>query len=250
MDLWLRLKRRDLAIADGQRLLELEPDDDNLRKSIAWLLVAEGRYAEADDACRRCLAAHPDSRPLRYLQATIVHAQGHAEQAAALLVPLLASTPPFSPAALLQATMHMEASPPDADKAVALLQIALAKDLDPGDRQKARYLLSQALFHLKQDAKARQVLDEMRREQEADRLAVDSTQQPENLQLKLRAAAALLAVGKSDQGLTLLKRVLDNDADHPGANAVLADYYEKQGQADRAKYHRGIAGKAPAGVVP
>lgn len=247
MDLWLRLKQSDRALADGLHVLEREPDNFELRKTVAWLLLAQGRFAEADDACRRCLQSHPDSQSLHYLQATIEFMQGHTEPAARLLDPLVASSPPYPPAALLRAELYLEEQPPVSDKAVPLLRAALAKDLDADDRQKARYLLSQALFRLKEDTEARQVLDEMRRDREADRLAVDSKQQPGNLALQLRAAAALLDVGKAEQGLDLVQRVLRRDANNAAAHGVLADYYQKLGQSDRASFHRRLAN---AGAAP
>jgi predicted Zn-dependent protease len=248
MDLWLRLQRRDRALADGQRVLELEPSHFELRKAVAWLLLSEGRFAEADAECRRCLESHPDSPPLRYLAANIEYLQGHADQAAGQLDPLVASTPPYPPAALLRAVIHLQAQPPEPEPAVPLLRGVIADSADPDDRQKARYYLAQALGRLKRDAEAKQVLDEMQREREASRLAVDSNQQPRNLDLRVRAAAALLDVGKAEQGLALLQHVLERAPENAAAHAVLADYYTKQGQPDRAKYHRrfsGAGGKAP-----
>jgi predicted Zn-dependent protease len=247
MDLWLRLKRSDRALADGLRVLEQEPENFELRRTVAWLFVAQGRFDAADNACRLCLLSHPDSPSLHYLQATIESMQGHNEAAARLLDPLVASSPPYPPAALLRAELYLDEQPPSADKAVPLLRAALAKDLDADDRQKARYLLSQALFRLKEDAEARQVLDEMRRDREAERMAVDSKQQPGNVALHVRAAAALLDVGKAEQGLDLVQRVLRGDANNTAAHGVLADYYQKLGQNDRASFHRRLAN---AGAAP
>jgi tetratricopeptide (TPR) repeat protein len=241
MDLSLRLKHSDRALPDGLHVLEREPENFELRKTVAWLLLGQGRFAEAEDACRLCLRSHPDSPPLRFLQASIESMQGHTEPAIRLLDPLVTPSPPYPPAALLRAALYLEDQPPLPDKAVPLLRAVLATNLDTDDRQKARYLLSQALFRLKEDAEATRVLDELRRDREAERLFIDSQQQLGNEAMQMRAAAALLDVGRSEQGLDLVQRVLRRDANNAAAHRVLADYYQKLGQKDRASFHRRLA---------
>ena len=76
-------------------------------------------------------------------------------------------------------------------------------------------------------------------------MATDSRQQPGNRALQVQAAETLLAVGKADEGLALLQRVLDREPTHAGAHRALADYYDKQGQPDRAKQHRRLAAGSP-----
>ncbi len=247
VDLWLRLRRGDEALADGRRLLELEPTNYELRKTVCWLLLGRGRFAEAEAECRRCLQSHPDDPAVRYLAADIQYLQGHSAEAAARLQPLVASTPPYLPAALLRAVLYLEARPPEPEKAVPLLRRVVAAAQDHDDRQKARYHLAQALTRLHQDEEAGEVLAAMRREQEATRLAADSRQQPGNRALHVRAAAALLQVGKSEQALPLLQGVLDADPHNGDAHAVLADYYAKLGQDERARNHRRLA---RGGAVP
>ena len=240
MDLWQRLQRHDRALQDGLRILELEPKNDAVRQEVVRLLLLAGRFDDARRECRRCLDARPGDPTLLHFLAEIEHAQGHVPQALAVLEPLLAQHPQCRPAQLLRAILVAEGETPE--KAIPLLRQVIAADPDPDNQQKARYHLSQALARCGQNDEATKVLAELRRWQHGRRLLTDSQQQPDNLALQVEAAAALLELGMSAEGLQMLDDVLRRAPNLSAAHRVLADHFAKQGRNDLATEYRRRAG--------
>src|SRR5262249_43364725 len=106
MNLQLRLKRLPQALTDGQRVLELEPDQDAIRQQVAQWLTSAGRLAEAEQECRRCLERQPDHPGLLYLLAEIYQGQGRQAEAARVLDALLRDNPDNAPARLARAVLY------------------------------------------------------------------------------------------------------------------------------------------------
>jgi predicted Zn-dependent protease len=230
LDAWNKVGDRGRALADGLRVLELEPENDAVRKNVAWLLILAERFDEAERECLRCLEKDPDNAALLLLYAQVPYQRGVRARAAERLDALLARHPTFAPALALRGTLYNDANPPEYSKAIPLLRQAAAESPDLQVQQSARYQLSRALRGAGRADEADQVLAELRRIQEADRLSADSLQQPDNLAMQVRAAQALLEAGRTDEGLRLLDRVLRRDADFAAAHRVLAAYYEKHGR--------------------
>jgi predicted Zn-dependent protease len=242
LDVWLRLKRHDRALQDGQRVLELEPNNEGVRRTVARLLLVEGRPEDARRLCRRLLDDRPGDAELRVLLATIDHALGRPADAARGLDELLAGQPGNTSAGLLRGMLFLEANPPEPERAIPLFRDVIARSPDPDDRSKARYQLSLALARAGRPDEAGRVLAELRRRQQAERLVVDSNQQPDNLALHVRAARALFDIGRTPDALARLDRVLARDAAYAPAHRALADYYDRQGRPDQAREHRRKAG--------
>jgi predicted Zn-dependent protease len=192
--------------------------------------MAAERFDEAERECLRCLEKDPNNPALLLLYAQVPFQRGDRTRAAERLDALLARHPAFSPALALRGTLYNDANPPEYAKAVPLLRQAAAESADPQVQQSARYQLSLALRGSGRPDEADQVLAELRRIQEAQRLSVDSLQQPDNLAMQVRAAEALLEAGRADEGLRLLDRVLRRDANFAAAHRVLAAYYKKHGR--------------------
>ncbi len=218
MDVRSRLGNAVGALEDGRHVLTLSPDDAEVRELVAELLLASGNFAEAEAECRRCLDARPDRRPpLLYLLAKVYKADDKPDRAAAVLDELLRDRPDFTPAVVLRGTLLVEAE--QFDRAVAVLEPALGQD--PSYRQAVLYQLGTALVRSGQGERGRRLLDEMRQLQDADRLLKDVGQQPDNLDLKVRAAEALLRVGRRDEARGLLDQVLARDAQNAAARRLL-----------------------------
>jgi tetratricopeptide (TPR) repeat protein len=107
-----RLRLLELALADGQRFLELEPGEDEVRREVVWLLLGVGRFGEAEQTCRRCLALAPADPWLHYLLARACHGQGKRAEAESFLDPVVRAQPQFAEALLLRAILHREADQP------------------------------------------------------------------------------------------------------------------------------------------
>jgi len=242
LDAWDKIGDRGRALADGQRALELEPENDTIRRSVVRLLIAAERFDEAERECLRCLEKDPNNAALLLFYAQVPFQRGDRTHAAERLDALLARHPVFSPALAMRGTLYNDTNPPEYAKAVPLLRQAVAESTDSQIQQSARYQLSRALRGAGRSDEADQVLAELRRIQEAERLSVDSLQQPDNLAMQVRAAEALLQAGRVDEGLRLLDRVLRRDANFAAAHRVLAAYYEKHGSPALAAEHRRRAG--------
>jgi predicted Zn-dependent protease len=236
MELSARLFHRDQALADGLRVLELSPDNDEVRRAVVWMLMAVGRLDDARRECTRGLQSHPGDPEYRLIQARLAYLRGDIPEAVALLDGLLAQVPNNPGAALFRATLHLEANQPE--QAIPLLRVAVSSEPDPNERQSARYQLSQALNRLGRTEEADAMLGEFQRIKNAERLATDAEQQPNDLEIQTKAAEGLLAVGEDRRGVQLLQGVVRRAPQHPAANRALADYYERHGQTEAAARHR------------
>jgi Tfp pilus assembly protein PilF len=227
-----RLRLLGRALADGQHVLELEPDNDAVRREVAWLLLGVGRFAEAEQACRTCLTLAPADPWLLYLLATACHAQGNRAEAEAALDPVVRARPRFAEALLLRAVLHREADQPD--QAVPLLRQALALDRCP--RKDCLHHLGLALASTGREEEARRVMAELQLLSLEESIAHDSF--PNNAAMRVQVAEAMLGAGKPEEARAVLVKVLAGDPEFAPAHRVLALYYEQQGQADRASEHR------------
>jgi predicted Zn-dependent protease len=224
-----------------------------------------GRFDEADQLCRRCLRRKPGDPWLTYLLARIGHARGAAGEAPALLDDLVARYPDFGRALLLRGELHNEAGEPEL--AIPLLQRVVALDYDRlreaarykkagkpdqaihllrqvsslDEGREARYQLSLALARAGQAEEARRAMTELQKDN-LDRL-LTGVHNPDTRGVKLGRAEALLAAGQDEEGLRLLAALLEQDPGFAPAHAVLASYYERRGQPERAAEHRRRADK-------
>jgi tetratricopeptide (TPR) repeat protein len=225
------------ALTDGQRVLELDPENDAVAQEVVWLLMQVGRFEEADSRCRRCLQRQPNDLWLTYLLAEIDHARGNPAEATALLDKLLGQEPRFPRGLLLRATLHNEAG--ESDKAIPLLRQVLT--LDRANQKEARYQLSLALARTGQAEEARRVMAELQKDN-LDKLLADK-QNPDSPGSKLQKVEALLATGREEEAFRLLTALLEQDPGLAPAHGLLASYYERKGQPERAAEHRRQAEK-------
>jgi tetratricopeptide (TPR) repeat protein len=68
---------------------------------------------------------------------------------------------------------------------------------------------------------------------------------PDDADLRCRIAQIFLGYGDEEEGVRWLLTILQNHPRHAPSHLVLADYYHKHGQVERAAEHRRLAGKAP-----
>jgi tetratricopeptide (TPR) repeat protein len=227
-----RLRVLELALVDGQRVLELTPSDDEVRREVVWLLLSVGRFDEAEQNCRRCLTLAPDDLWLHYLLAKACHGQGKRAEAEKSLDRVIAAQPPFADALLLRAALHREADQPE--RAVPLLRRAL--EMPRVARKDCLYQLGLALAAVGQDEEARRVMAELQLLNLTNAVAHD--QFPDNAAMRVQIAEASLDAGRPEEARELLERILSESPDFAPAHRVLARYYEQKGQPDRAAEHR------------
>jgi len=235
LQIWGQLKDLGRAIPDAFRLLELEPGNLEVRKTVVYLLLHSERYEEARQHCQAGKALAPGDPDWGYLTAKGYHLEGQLDKAAAAIDEVLRTNPGLPTAQLLRGTLYAEADQPD--RAVPLLRSAVPATTGE-DRQAARYHLAQALARLGKKEEAAAVLAEFERQRTADRLVTDSEGQPHNITLLLKAAAAVDEVGNEEQAYRLLQQALGRAPDLPEVNLALAAFYDRHGRPDMATAHR------------
>ncbi len=213
LDFCLAEKQHDQAIIEGKRLLELSPNHPRARQVMANLLLQQGSFAEAEAACRRFLQGDSRQAGLLYCLASACHGQGKLEEAGSILESLIEQQPKHCDALVLRAILFCEAE--QCDKAIPLLRRALAQD--PSHPQAHSHLI-QALARTGQTEEARREREQLLREATAGQLMADIRVQPDNLELALQAAEAMLNLGRKSEGDRLLDSIL---ARAPGNEAAL-----------------------------
>lgn len=111
-----------------QQAVDADPDNIPLRRHLAELLMANGRYTRAEQELRKVLAATPDDTAVKLALGKAFHHQEKWMMALVVLEELVDSgqAPPL--AHLLAARVYLQTSQPD--KAAAAYQRAI--QLDPG----------------------------------------------------------------------------------------------------------------------
>jgi predicted Zn-dependent protease len=212
------------AREEAERVLQLQSDNHKVKENLLRALEQSGRFAEAEDACRRLLDQRPGDPLLLYHLAEAYRLQGKSEQSAAVLDELLPRMPLGSRAGFLalRGTLYCEAG--QYENAVPVLQKALA--LEPGNDQ-AWYQLLLALSRLGKTSEAEQQLEQFLAKLDVRLLARDLSALSANARLQLRMADHLLKKGRTEDGVRILRRVLAEDPDNRDA-LELRKKYEKQ----------------------
>ncbi len=231
----------ETALADGQRVIELEPDDDATARKVVWLCLGSGRFQEADRVCRRYLERQPDDPELLFLQARVCHARGAIAEAQGLLDKLLSHLPQFTPGLLLRAILHYEAN--EAERAIPLLRRVIAEGAD--SHKEARYHLGLALARAGHAEEAQRVMAEVQR----DNFEKDTARpgEADSLAVRVRRAELLLESGRAAEALASLQAVLAEAPGYAAAHRLLASYYDEQGESAKAAEHQRREG--PGGVA-
>jgi predicted Zn-dependent protease len=233
--MWVKWSRLRNAIEDARRVLELQPDNRKLHQHLTrWLLII-GRFDEAEQQCHRFLKRWPGDPWVLLIQALVYQRTDRPREAAAVVDQLIRDIPNFPEAYLLRGTLYRDAN--HLAEAVPWLRRATA--IQGPHRREALFELAKALDQIGQNQEAGQVMKEARLLQEQDFLR-EMTREfgTVNISAQARLAEEMLNAGQSENGLRLLARLLEHDPNCAVAHRVLADYYDKQGQPERAAEHR------------
>ncbi|HKI33607.1 MAG TPA: tetratricopeptide repeat protein [Gemmataceae bacterium] len=226
------------ALADYDAAVAARPSSFEARLRRAALLERLGRLADAVAEYEALRLARPDD-PEVLLGLARLRADSHElEKADALLGQLLAAHPDRTDALLERARVGLRRG--EAGRAEEWAREATRRA--PGDRDafSVLALALEAQQGKEDDARrCRARIDEIDADRDrVMRLGDRAREEPGNLTLRFEIAAALLRLGRTEQGVRGLEGVLAADPNHPGAHAALADYYERTGQPDKAKAHR------------
>jgi predicted Zn-dependent protease len=230
------------AVKDYVKALALEPERHHVRQRVVELLLQENRTAdalpEAEELCRR----QPDSPDANYCYARCLHLLGRDQEAEKLLDQLLADHPRHAGALGLRGQLAFEAG--KTPQAADLLKRAM--DLEPANRElKYKYLLC-----LKKLGKTDEAKDFEAKLAEADAeikrmdtLVREVNLRPNDPALRYEAGVIFLKNGMTEDGLHWLFTALNVDPRHRPTHQALAEYYERNGDKERAAQHRAYLGQ-------
>ena len=240
--MWVKWNRLRNAVEDARRVLQLQPDNRKLHQQLTYWLLTDGQFVEAEKECQQFLRRWRDDPWVLLIQALVYQRTDRRREAAAIVDQLIRDIPDFPEAYLLRGTLYRDANQPA--EAVPWLRRSAASQ-GPHRRQ-ALFELAKALDQIGQNQEADQVMKEARLLQEQDFLR-EMTREfgSVNISAQARLAEEMLNAGQSEDGLRLLARLLEHDPNCAVAHRVLADYYDKQGQPERAAEHRHPQGSTP-----
>jgi tetratricopeptide (TPR) repeat protein len=240
ISMWVKWNRLRNAVADAQHVLMLQPDNRKLNQDLTrWLLIV-GDFDEAEQECRRYLQRWPGDPWVLLVQGLVYQKEGRQREAAAIADQLVVrDIPDFYEAYQLRGILYNEANQPQ--EAIPWLRRALAvKALKELDRRDALFALAWALNQVGQKQEAEQIMKEARLLQEQAfliEMASEFGPRP-SASARARLGEELLNSGKSEEGLRLLAKLLEQDPNCFAAHQVLANYYDKQGKPEKAAEHR------------
>jgi len=238
---WLREGAGEPADAttDLRRALELNPARDDARLSLARILIRDN-CQEARVLFEQLFARQPDNPDVQQGLAEAYWGVGEPEKARPIFQALLARDPHDSKAlaGLGVLTLHTG----DPVEGEALLRRAVTADPGNPDAHYQLYVCLQQQPGRQAEAAAER--DTHKRVQ-ADRerlarIAVNEMSlRPGDPNLHYELGAIYLRNGKPEVGVRWLYSALRLDPTHQPSHQALADYFERTGDADKARQHRG-----------
>jgi tetratricopeptide (TPR) repeat protein len=237
---WAWLCHPEEALADYARAVELDPKADDARTFLAESLLLENRAREALEHFQRLAERRPESGIVQLGLARCWHELGDLEQCRRLLDGRLAADPHDGQALLQRGKLALVSNLPAAAEGWLRQALRVLPHEDQG-----HYLLGLCLERQGKKAEAKRSFAE------ADRIHADvqrlsdifrgMTTELTDPARRCEVASLLLRIGRVQEGLGWLHMLLQEQPGYGPAHQVLADYYERAGDATRAARHLRLA---------
>jgi tetratricopeptide (TPR) repeat protein len=236
IDRRLKGEKSDLLEPHFRTALRLDPELDKARLGLADLLRDRHRLDEAGQEYAAYVARKPKDPAGHTGLGRVALERADGKAAARHLDRALALAPDDPTALKHRALAELRFGDP---AALPLLDKGIRAD--PLDDE-LLYNRSLALKRLGRAPEAEadvRRLDRLRREQAEvaairDRLVAD----PDNNEIRCEIARWMLDHGRDGEALRWARYVLDGRPNHPVANRLMADYYQRKGDPGRANYYR------------
>ncbi|HUE72719.1 MAG TPA: tetratricopeptide repeat protein [Pirellulaceae bacterium] len=258
--------RPQLAIEDFSMVLRYRPDDLPVRKQLGLALAASGYdYPAAITHLEHCQQHGPADSEVLTALADCCRAVGRHDEARTLLSTVLDEQPADYDAQLALALLELDLGNDAAAlktleqlekedlklDAVEALHRMLHLDPVPNPphvterREKVLHLRAVALRRLARRDEADRCAAELERirqlASELKSALKEQKQRPRDAELIVQVGKIYLDLALPAEGMSWLEKVLAENAEHPGAHAVLANYYQSLGTAvarEKALFHR------------
>jgi tetratricopeptide (TPR) repeat protein len=241
-DLRFRLGRREDALADARRVLELAPGDHATRQRAAGLAVELGQHELAERELTTLLTSSglPKEDVGTRLAVAYWTAGDHARSQEALdrYAPPGTNRPP---AEALRGALHYQAG--RYDRAADALRGA--DGWPPQEQRFALYYLALSLERLGRADEAKRAFDRLAALTRAERFTADAAQRADDLPAQVKAARANLDAGQPREAAALLEQALRRLGDDADAWTALAECYARLNRPDAAEDARRRAAGSP-----
>jgi tetratricopeptide (TPR) repeat protein len=246
-----RLDDAKSAMKDYKQALKLDPDLAVVRLRVAEMLLEDKLPNEALPHLQRLRKQVPHSAEIMARLGQCRFLQGEAKEARRLLEAAVKNLPNNPPLLLHLAKLDLlEGKPVAAEK-----RLRQALKVDPADVE-AQYTLATSLQNQGREEEAVVAMDRCEEQKallkRANQLLSDEAKHPtKDPDSPSEIGNLLLKMGQDKIALYWLNQALRRDPGHQATHKVLAEYYEKKGEQDKAKVHRRQLTKpAPKAKVP
>ena len=234
------------TIIDNYRAaLRRDPNLDEARRKLADQLSRESRFAEADREYNTCLRHNPEDTAALVGLGRSAFQQGDLEAAIRHFEAALKANPRQSEALkeLSQIELRRGRYREACDRMERLTQI------EPFNAD-IRYSFAEALRLAGDTARSRTESERsaaLRKDDERiEQLRNALLRRPDDVEARFEVAKWMLDHGHQTEALDWTAVILRAAPDHAPTHRLLADHYQKQGNAGLANYHRMMASSGPA----
>jgi len=250
-DLLIDLDRIDEAARVNRELLGMAPSDPRVLTGEGRILLARGKYTEAQQALEKALRSDPKSGRTHYFLGVAQNAQGFGSLARASFARALALSPGITEA--LTALVDLDIRSGDAESALRLANQAIQNNPDSpaayvsaakallakGKTVEAEARLHSALEHNPTFLPALGALVDLeagqgRARESVRRLTALVSQNPRNARLHLLLAVAYFKDNDLERSGASVERALAIDAHTPDAHGLLAEISRARGAWEQA----------------
>jgi tetratricopeptide (TPR) repeat protein len=237
-------EQHDRAEADFRRALDIDPEDTAARSGLAQILLDIRKNGREAAVHYERLWAGKQEGTVALGLARSWRLQGRVTEARRLLDDWLGFYPTDASALAERGRLALDEQATEAGIAFLRRAIELAPYL-----RDANYTLYLELTKQGRKIEADACQERMKQAEKAREELALLTQRlsaaPDDADLRCRIAQLFLNYGDEEEGVRWLLTILQNHPRHAPSRRVLAEYYQKHGQNDRAAEHRRLADMQP-----
>jgi tetratricopeptide (TPR) repeat protein len=235
---------------DYRRVVELDSDRPEARWRLGVSLLEIGRYDEALPHLEEVRKQRPDDPDAQVRIARCLFGSDKRQRALEAVKAVVAAHPDYAPALRLRADLAKQAG--NLDEAIGWLRDAVRAS--PRDYQ-ANYDLGQLLQAAGREADAKEQLERAQKIKDVqERLGEIKTREmsmrPRDPALHAELGRLLMENGNAEVGARWLESAVRLDPGRRDVHRQLADFYQAQGDSEKAEPHRQAAGPSPSGDPP
>lgn len=233
-----RLNNHRRGMEDYLKALELDPDLFPVRLRVAEMLLEDKLPLEALEHLERLQQQSPGKPEVLARLGQVRFLQGENEEARKLLIQAVEALPKDHQVLLTLGKLDLQEG--QAEEAERWLNRVL--EIDPTDTE-AAYALVSALRLQGRDDEAKAMLESCEKNkvllETVNRLLREEAVRPNrDPSGPSEIGRLLLSIGRERLGVHWLTQALERDPNHQPTHRILADFYERKGDPQRAAIHR------------